>query len=228
MFYCYGQNNSGGVFHNTDKVGHWFIIEADSAREADAAAENKGIYFDGAGDCNCCGRRWSEAWEDGGRETPEIYGQSIKEFIAKIDFCFDGDVIHVYYKNGKHKKYPITKKQIEKNKAEKRKEADALWATCVNLNGVYSKNPIRVFKHEYLDDYYDKAGNLGIPGPGLTKKDLVTYFASKDKTEVERFIRTILVLHEEAYDTIESRMVDGDIAEQAKETALSCIRNFLR
>ena len=61
MFYVYRQNNSGGSFRPPAVD---VIVEADSAAEADTIAEGVGIYFDGAGDCPCCGNRWDEAEED--------------------------------------------------------------------------------------------------------------------------------------------------------------------
>ena len=40
-------------------------IWAHSAKQADAIAEQNGVYFDGCQeglDCPCCGDRWSSAW----------------------------------------------------------------------------------------------------------------------------------------------------------------------
>lgn len=60
MFYYFDQNNSGGGF---DLRAEAIIIEARSAREANAAAQMVGAYFDGIQDgdyvdCECCGDRW--------------------------------------------------------------------------------------------------------------------------------------------------------------------------
>lgn len=65
FFYSYYQNNSGGrLIENADKgIGHLVIVEAYSADDADRRAEQIGLYFDGRGDCNCCGDRWSNAWD---------------------------------------------------------------------------------------------------------------------------------------------------------------------
>jgi hypothetical protein len=62
----------------------YVIVEADSAEEADERAERIGLYFDGDGDCSCCGDRWTSAWGDDGTEGPTIYGEPIG------DFDFDG------------------------------------------------------------------------------------------------------------------------------------------
>ena len=64
-FYEYRQNNSGGSFHRDEKIGidEYVYIEAESAEEANTKAEKVGLYFEGKGDCECCGNRWSEASE---------------------------------------------------------------------------------------------------------------------------------------------------------------------
>ena len=90
-FYTYRQNNSGGGFVIDKKRGIsvYVIIEADSTREADARAEQIGLYFDGYGDCPCCGNRWSE-----------FYGKPVAD--AKL-FCErdPGRSIVVHYKDGR-------------------------------------------------------------------------------------------------------------------------------
>lgn len=78
MFFTYRQNNSGGRFIGEINI----IIEADSAKEADEIAQENGVYFDGVDeghDCECCGDRWSRAWESDGTENPEIYGEAVGE-----------------------------------------------------------------------------------------------------------------------------------------------------
>lgn len=54
-FYEYVQNNSGGKFTVNKFLCHRVIIEADEKLEA------LGGYFDGEGDCPCCGDRWYRA-----------------------------------------------------------------------------------------------------------------------------------------------------------------------
>jgi len=64
-FYEFCQNNSGGNFHVDDKICHRLFIEAKNSFEANAIAEDLGIYFDGVEndiDCSCCGDRWNESW----------------------------------------------------------------------------------------------------------------------------------------------------------------------
>ena len=79
MFYTYNQNNSGGLFDYDEKrgIGQYVIVEADTPEEADSRAEEIGLYFDGSGDCECCGPRWSPVanyWNsDEGTEEPMIW-----------------------------------------------------------------------------------------------------------------------------------------------------------
>lgn len=85
MFYEYNQNNSGGSFELDEEAGisHWVIIEADSEDEADARAEQIGLYFDGNGwgedaytrDCECCGPRWSPAYRS--TDEPQVYDRKV-------------------------------------------------------------------------------------------------------------------------------------------------------
>ena len=80
-YFRYRQNNSGGVF--TRPAIHVFV-EADTAAEADALAQGHGIYFDGCetgDDCECCGDRWSRAWEEG-QDEPRVYGEPVIKYLA--------------------------------------------------------------------------------------------------------------------------------------------------
>ena len=97
-FYCYNQNNSGGSFILDESVSHFVIIEAYSAKEANAKAEDVGIYFDGCStgqDCRCCGDRWYAPWSDNGDATPMIYAKDPLKY--KDDFCRDGDTYCIVY-----------------------------------------------------------------------------------------------------------------------------------
>lgn len=83
MFYHYSQNNSGGGFDIDEYVGIGVdvFVEADTAEEADAYAEDIGIYFDGcrAGlDCDCCGDRWYPASEHYADDEPKLYGTPLR------------------------------------------------------------------------------------------------------------------------------------------------------
>lgn len=69
-----------------------------------------------------------------------------------------------------------------------------LWASGVNLSGVYSDKPVRVTFHEELSGYddkdywYDKEGNFEINAVGVTKNDGSFWFSSESKEEVETFL----------------------------------------
>lgn len=112
-FYEYRQNNSGGGFDFDDEAGiaQYVIVEADSARQADAKAQDIGLYFDGiesGSDCSCCGDRWYEqynSWtEEEGTPTPTLGGMSIEQYMNERWFYNwrkdDGPVVYVHYKDG--------------------------------------------------------------------------------------------------------------------------------
>lgn len=69
-WFNFRQNNSGGRFCEP-AINVW--VEAHNAEEANKRAGDVGIYFDGAGDCPCCGDRWHEQWGDekGEAECPK-------------------------------------------------------------------------------------------------------------------------------------------------------------
>lgn len=80
-FYEYRQNNSGGGFDYDESAGITVhvIIEADSADEANRKAESIGLYFDGEGDCPCCGDRWYEVSDRDADDVPSIYGTPLEQ-----------------------------------------------------------------------------------------------------------------------------------------------------
>lgn len=104
MFYTFGQNNSGGSFVQDENISHYVIIEASSAAEADKLAESKGLYFDGEGDCPCCGNRWSNAWYDEGDDVPSIYEKPVTEYRASYGFMSEYETV-VHYLSGKIEYY---------------------------------------------------------------------------------------------------------------------------
>ena len=84
MFYHYSQNNSGGSFDFDREKGitHYVVIEAENASLADRRAKSIGLYFDGEGDCPCCGDRWREAYGKGAEE-PSVYARPLGVFVNK-------------------------------------------------------------------------------------------------------------------------------------------------
>lgn len=79
-FFDFIQNNSGGTFSFDSRGGisRWVIIEAHSADEANRQAESIGLYFDGWGDCRCCGDRWHSV-HGKGDAVPSIYGRPFEQ-----------------------------------------------------------------------------------------------------------------------------------------------------
>ena len=113
MFFEYHQNNSGGVTDYDHKAGISVkvIVEADSADHANERARDIGLYFNGEGDCSCCGDRWYEQWNGSdGDPEPLVYGESVEDFVAKGDF-WSNDVpegtatVYVHYLTGQIQGY---------------------------------------------------------------------------------------------------------------------------
>lgn len=96
-FFQYSQNNSGGMFTGP---AHYVIIEAQDYKMANALAETHGLYFDGSGDCRCCGNRWCEQakWSDAD-VVPSIYGQPVERYKLGRETAI------VYYWDGREAKF---------------------------------------------------------------------------------------------------------------------------
>lgn len=104
MFYTFNQNNSGGRFTYDAIRGitHYVIVEADSKAEAVNYAESIGLYFDGAGDCECCGDRWHEPYDEGS-ETPVVYDKPVETYNFQQYKWIEGPECFVHYKDGSFK-----------------------------------------------------------------------------------------------------------------------------
>lgn len=92
MFYNYRQNNSGSTWSYDDKKGISVnvIVEAASAEEAAARAEEIGLYWNGMDadtDCECCGDRWSMNCEEEGDSIPQVYGVPV-HFLTVANFDY--------------------------------------------------------------------------------------------------------------------------------------------
>jgi hypothetical protein len=92
-FFCFNQNNSGGCWMDDHSVGigRTVIIEAIDLDDAVNRGEQIGLYFDGYGDCSCCGNRWSSWASD--EEYPHYYGTKMIPCEEKTDAFihnFDG------------------------------------------------------------------------------------------------------------------------------------------
>ena len=96
MFFTYRQNNSGGYWKGPAR---FVIIEACCAEQANSIAKDHGLYFDGYGDCACCGNRWSRAYKDEGTEKPLVYDSEPEAFLR--DPMYSCDSIMIVYKDNK-------------------------------------------------------------------------------------------------------------------------------
>ena len=84
-YYLYHQNNSGGIFHSTEKVGKNVFIEAASAEHANEFAPTIGVYFEFIAylDCACCGSRWQRVSSD---EYDTYTEEAMRELISEGDY----------------------------------------------------------------------------------------------------------------------------------------------
>lgn len=105
MFYTYNQNNSYGRFDYdpVDGISRYVIVEADDAWEADYRAQRIGLYFNGSGDCPCCGRRWYEVGESDAERVPSVYGQPLCSGDVSLDASWMGGDPEgfIHYKDGR-------------------------------------------------------------------------------------------------------------------------------
>lgn len=87
-----------------DNVAENVIIEANSAKQALKLGEVAGLYFDGAGDCRCCGNRWSN-WidDDDGADSPMIYDEPAHNFKSS----WNDETCIVHYLDGRKERIEI-------------------------------------------------------------------------------------------------------------------------
>lgn len=88
-YFRFRQNNSGGAFDGTPLV----FVQADNAADANAIAQQNGIYFNGVADgvdCDCCGDRWYPVHDDDAQDQPSygltVYsdGDDYMDYIGKV------------------------------------------------------------------------------------------------------------------------------------------------
>ena len=96
-YFGFHQNNSGGSFVFDAKAGIstevW--IEAATLDDAIHRAKGIGLYFDGRGDCPCCGNRWYEYAEE--TPTPPATSDFSPEYAERVGAA--GGYVH--YLNGR-------------------------------------------------------------------------------------------------------------------------------
>ena len=96
--YNFRQNNSGGQWDESSQIAINMLIEASNYDEANDSAEQYGIYFNGCSagyDCECCGDRWSRAWDD------DVDEYSVFEFTDKeeaMTYFNEGKAQYLTYK----------------------------------------------------------------------------------------------------------------------------------
>ena len=67
-----------------------------------------------------------------------------------------------------------------------------LWASGINLAGLYSKKPLRCVKSKSDDDYWDLSGNFNVCGPGEFNGDGHIEFASSSKDKTAAWISGVM------------------------------------
>jgi hypothetical protein len=118
-FYHFSQNNSGGRFDFNETAGitHNVIVEAIDYRHANMLAEDIGLYFDGDGDCDCCGNRWYSQWDySDGHDVPSIYGEPVANGVSTTQWMPDGKETVVHYLDGRKEWFGVIskKKKVKK------------------------------------------------------------------------------------------------------------------
>ncbi len=102
-FFCFHQNNSGGMFVVNKKVTHYVIVEAADAAHANVLAQGLGIYFNGCNDgtdCECCGDRWYPV-DGAGDPSPMIYREPADKAAKDSWFASPGSpVCYIYHFDG--------------------------------------------------------------------------------------------------------------------------------
>jgi hypothetical protein len=107
-FYTFNQNNSGGGFTEDffAGIGRFVIVEAIDADHAVQRAKQIGLYFDGRGDCSCCGHRWSEPWDDDeGTPEPTIWDEPVERAVEDYRCGDDERVAFVHLITGQINAY---------------------------------------------------------------------------------------------------------------------------
>lgn len=112
-FYHFSQNNSGGSFDFDEVAGitHNVIVEATDYQHANMLAERIGLYFDGEGDCPCCGDRWYSQWDGkDGADVPSIYGEPVESQVSSIAWMPAGKETVVHYLDGRKEWFGVVTK----------------------------------------------------------------------------------------------------------------------
>lgn len=228
MFFTYYQHNPGGTFIIDEKVGHCVCIEADTPEEAN---ERMTLVVGHELDDG----HWNAKWRaDQGDPEPSYYGEwrllKMEDYfgVDNLTPLDDRFVVDIYYRDHHVRKEYDAKTLYKKGKKARQDKADKLWGTCVNLSGLYHKKPIRVYKDETLNTYYDRAGNFSIPGVGLNTSDYgVIYFASENKKDVEVFIAGAMDLQKKVSEVVASEVNNyRDIRKEGAKAVATLLKRW--
>lgn len=101
-FYTFNQNNSGGSFDvdHEEGISHYVIVEGEDVAHVEYLAKRIGLYFDGAGDCSCCGDRWNEPWGELDSE-PLVYDVPALEYSDGWKWIGNGPEGYIHYLDGR-------------------------------------------------------------------------------------------------------------------------------
>lgn len=100
--YLYSQNNSGGYDIENRDVACSVYIQGKDAAQANAIAENIGIYFDGVEaeiDCECCGDRWYMAFSGDDMQQDEFLSSLVYD-VSRSYGKKQNPIAIVYLLNG--------------------------------------------------------------------------------------------------------------------------------
>ena len=104
-----------------------------------------------------------------------------------------------------------------------KKKPQILWANGVNLRGLWSDKPVKMYyAKSYYDDedvWYDCIGNLSVEKIGLDKCAHHITFASEDKSEVATWTQGALALCEIMAQTLARYRLPGRARRARKKQA---------
>lgn len=144
-FFCFNQNNTGGSWQFEEgQISHFVLIEADSATQANAKAEDIGIYFDGCEsgrDCSCCGNRWYKVHKNEGTNKPMIYDQDVSGGVYTSDYLWMGKNPegYIHYANGETVAVVGRSEKKEEEELDTEAKIEKLEATIKQMKNPNSK-----------------------------------------------------------------------------------------
>lgn len=100
-FFTFDQNNSHGIMQFDEEAGITEDVVVEGRDRADILerARDIGLYFDGGGDCPCCGPRWSKPWDgEDMDEVPSKYGEP--DGWSKPFQVEEGKSVCIHYMDG--------------------------------------------------------------------------------------------------------------------------------